>query len=358
LMGLVGKRPIETFSIGFEEESFNELPYARIVAKHFNTKHHEFIVKPVNLRELIPKLALQFDEPFADSSLVPVNFVSKLARDSGVKTVFSGEGGDEAFGGYFVYAGYRLLGLYQGIPGPLQLALSYIIRSLPASSKKASLDYMAKRFIEGARLTVPAEVHCKFGEIFSQDAISELLSGKYAGGRSQAFEIFRGFYSRRKSPDSLNAILYIDLKSYLADDLLVKVDRMSMLNSLEARVPFLDEGLIEFMAGLPSAWKVKFLKKKYLFRKVMRGILPAVILNRRKKGFSIPAAKWIKGELKDMVTGGLRGTDFKQCPLINHKTVSWIIEKHMRNEKDLSRQIWSLFIFSLWYGENKKRLSI
>ncbi|MCM8795281.1 MAG: asparagine synthase (glutamine-hydrolyzing) [Candidatus Omnitrophica bacterium] len=358
MMHLSGMSQIKTFSIGFEDKSFNELPFAKIVARHFKTQHHEFIVKP-QIGGLLPRLVSQFDEPFGDSSAVPVYYTSKLARESGVKTVLTGEGGDENFGGYYLYLGHRILEFYQNqiIPEFAKRFLSYLIIKSPVSFRKASLDYMAKRFIEGLSLA-PAEAHYQWHKIFSQDTLKKLFRRFQDIESNNPLVLFIKNLSLRNSGDSLNDLLYLDFKFYLTDDLLVKVDRMSMLNSLEARVPLLDEEVIEFMATLPSRWKVRFGIKKYLLKKTMRKILPFSILHRRKAGFSIPLARWLKEELKEIVFDNLFSEAIKGCGLFDMGTIKEIISIHNKKEKDLSRQIWGLLVFSLWYKENKDSLTI
>src|SRR5918911_3974033 len=280
--------PLRTFSIGFEERSFDELADARRVATRYATEHRELVLRP-DAALLLPALAEAFDEPFADSSALPTYLVSQLAAED-VKVALSGEGGDELFGGYYTYAADLLASRL----GSLAAAARPLVERLPSSDSKASLDYRAKRFVRAAHLP-PLERHHGWKEIFAADARAELT------GRSHAFDpvdLLRARYRETAGADELARLQDVDLGIYLADDLLVKTDRASMAHSLEARVPFLDTVVTNLALALPTRLKVRGLAKKVLLRKAAEPLLPREVVHRRKGGFLIPAAAWLRGELE------------------------------------------------------------
>ncbi|MGZ4338247.1 MAG: asparagine synthase (glutamine-hydrolyzing), partial [Gaiellaceae bacterium] len=280
--------PLRTFSIGFEERSFDELAGARLVAERYGTQHQELVLRP-DAALLLPALADAFDEPFADSSALPTYLVSQLAAND-VKVALSGEGGDELFGGYYTYAADLLA---ERVGGLARLARPLVER-LPTSSSKASFDYKAKRFVRAAHLP-SLERHHGWKEIFSPELRAELT------GRSSAFDpvdILRDRYRETEGADELARLQDVDLGVYLVDDLLVKTDRASMAHSLEARVPYLDTVVTNLALALPTRHKIRGLSKKVLLRKAAAPLLPREIVHGKKRGFSIPAAAWLRGELE------------------------------------------------------------
>jgi asparagine synthase (glutamine-hydrolysing) len=343
----------KTFSLGFEEESYNELPAARIIAKQFNTEHHEAVLTASNAQLLLDLLP-HFDEPFQDSSCIPVYLVSRLAQEK-VKVVLSGEGGDELFGGYFTYQADKLALYYQKLPAFLRHSIfPSLAGKIPSSDKKLSLDYLAKKFIENADGDLTA-CHIGWKTLFSEDQKKELL--KADGFQPQpTLEFIREKVNSAKSfLDPLNSLLYLDTQLYLPDDLLTKVDRMSMAVSLEVRVPFLDHQISELLFSLPFSYKLKGLTKKYLLKKIMKDKLPKEILKRKKGGFSIPLAKWLKEEpLKTALQDLLSEKKLKQSGFFSPGVVQNMIQQHLKKEKDLSRQLWSLLAYELWHEQYLK----
>ncbi len=280
--------PLRTFSIGFEERTFDELADARLVAARYGTAHRELVLRP-DAALLLPALAEAFDEPFADSSALPTYLVSQLAAED-VKVALSGEGGDELFGGYHTYVA-DLLALRAGRLAPI--ARPFVER-LPSSSARASFDYKAKRFVRGAHLP-PLERHHAWKEIFSPDARAELT------GRRHGFDpldLYRARFAETADADPLARLQDVDLGLYLVDDLLVKTDRASMAHSLETRVPFLDPVVTSLALALPTGQKVRGFRTKVLLRKAVEPLVPRQIMRGRKRGFSIPAAAWLRGELE------------------------------------------------------------
>jgi len=335
---------ISTFSIGFEERSFNELEQARLVADRYSTDHHELIVRP-DAVELLPKLAEAFDEPFADSSALPTYLVSQLAAGH-VKVALSGEGGDELFGGYYTYVADTLAPRV----GWLASAARPLVERLPSSSGKASLDYKAKRFARAAHLP-PLERHHAWKEIFSPDARAALLDGEHGKGRAglDPLDLHRARYAETEGADELARLQDVDTGIYLVDDLLVKTDRASMAHSLEARVPFCDPVVAELALALPRSMRVRGLAKKRLLRRAVAPLLPAEILRGRKQGFSIPAAAWLRGELEPFARDVLSPGSMRRQGFFRPEAVTALIDAHVARREDLSRQLWGLLAFTLWF---------
>jgi asparagine synthase (glutamine-hydrolysing) len=337
--------PLRTFSIGFEERTFDELDDARLVARRYATDHHELVLRP-DAAMLLPSLADAFDEPFADSSALPTYLVSELAAGH-VKVALSGEGGDELFGGYYTYAADVLADRF----APLARLTRPLVERLPTSTSRASIDYRAKRFVRAAHLP-PLERHHGWKEIFSPDVRAELT------GRTHPFDpvdLYRSRYRETESADQLARLQDVDFGVYLADDLLVKTDRASMAHSLEARVPFLDPIVTTFAFALPTRHKVRGLSKKILLRRAVAPLLPRQIVDGRKRGFSIPAAAWLRGELEPFARDTLSAETVKRQGFFRPEAVGAIIDRHVRGEEDLSRQLWCLLAFTLWYERHVER---
>jgi asparagine synthase (glutamine-hydrolysing) len=331
--------PLRTFSIGFEERSFDELAEARLVAERYATRHRELVLRP-DAALLLPALADAFDEPFADSSALPTYLVSRLAAED-VKVALSGEGGDELFGGYYTYAADLLaprVGFLAGVARPL-------VERLPSSTAKASFDYKAKRFVRGARLP-PLERHHAWKEIFSADARAELT------GRRRPFDpvdVLRARYDETEGAEPLSRLQDVDVGTYLVDDLLVKTDRASMAHSLEARVPFLDTVVTNLALALPRRHKVRGLRKKVLLRKAVEPLLPREIVRGKKRGFSIPAAAWLRGELEPFARDVLCADTVRRQGFFDREVVARLLEEHVAGREDHSRQLWGLLAFTLWH---------
>jgi asparagine synthase (glutamine-hydrolysing) len=331
--------PVHTFTIGFRERSFDERAEARLVAERYGTSHHELLVHPDPL-VLVPALADVFDEPFADSSALPTYLVSQLAAEH-VKVALSGEGGDELFGGYYTYAADLLAARI----APLARIVRPLVERLPSSSAKASFDYRAKRFVRAAHLP-PLERHHGWKEIFSPEARAELT------GRRSAFDpvdLHRARYVETDGSDELARLQDVDFGVYLVDDLLVKTDRASMAHSLEARVPFLDPVVTNFAFALPARLKVRGLSKKVLLRKAAEPLLPREVVHGRKRGFSIPAAAWLRGELEPFARATLSPETLRSQGFFEPAPVRRLLDEHVAGAEDWSRQLWGLLTFTLWY---------
>jgi asparagine synthase (glutamine-hydrolysing) len=334
---------VRTFSIGFEEASFDELAGARAVAQRYGTIHRELVLRP-DAGVLLHELAEAFDEPFADSSALPTYLVSKLAAED-VKVVLSGEGGDELFGGYYTYVADLLAQRF----GPLAASLNPLAERLPTSTRKVSFDYKAKRFTRAAGLP-PLERHHGWKEIFSADVRAELT------GRRSTFDplgIYRERFAETEGHELLTRLQDVDFGLYLVDDLLTKTDRASMAWSLEARVPFMDTVVANFAFSLPTRHKVRGLAKKRLLRKAVEPLLPREVVHGRKRGFSIPAASWLRGELYGFAREVLNDAD--RQGFFRREVALRLLDDHVEGRSDNSRQLWGLLAFTLWYAHHVER---
>ena len=336
---------VRTFSIGFEERSFDERGDARLVAERYGTQHRELVLRP-DAALLLPALAEAFDEPFADSSALPTYLVSQLAAQD-VKVALSGEGGDELFGGYYTYVADQLA--LRG-SGAARLARPLVER-LPTSTARASFDYKAKRFVRGAHRP-PLERHHAWKEIFSPEARAELT------GRRHDFDpvdLYRARFAETEGAELLARLQDVDLGIYLVDDLLVKTDRASMAHSLEARVPFLDPAVTNFAAALPAKHRVHGLRKKVLLRKAVAPLVPSQIVRGKKRGFSIPAAAWLRGELEPFARETLCSETLRRQGYFRPDAVTALLDRHVSGKEDLSRQLWGLLAFTLWHEHHVER---
>ncbi len=331
--------PVRTFSIGFEEASFDELAGARAVAARYDTMHRELVLRP-DAALLLPALADAFDEPFADSSALPTYLVSRLAAED-VKVALSGEGGDELFGGYYTYVADLLAERF----GALATAARPVVERLPSSTRRASFDYRLKRFARAAHLP-PLERHHGWKEIFSADARAE-LTGRRHGWDPVSLE--RERFAETGGYPLLARLQDVDFGGYLVDDLLVKTDRASMAWSLEARVPFLDTVVTNFAFSLPSGQKVRWFEKKRLLRKAVEPLLPPEVVHGPKRGFSIPAAAWLRGDLEAFARETLAPSTLRRQGVLHADAVVRVIDRHVSGREDLSRQLWGLLAFTLWY---------
>jgi asparagine synthase (glutamine-hydrolysing) len=345
VVGLMARhtpQPVKTFSIGFHEDSYNELKYARLAAKQFGTDHHEFVVTP-DICEIVDELVWHFDEPFADSSAIPTYMVSKLAREF-VTVVLSGDGGDELFGGYTRYATDRKRSGYARLPRALrQGVMQPLGSSLPHGAWGRNYIYvMAFDAIDRYIEEVSVFTRLNKRSLYTDDFRRRL-------GATEAAARFRDHTERSKSKDSLHRLLYLDSKTYLPGDILTKVDRMSMAVSLEARVPLLDHKLIEFVCRrIPSSMKMKGLNTKHLFKRAVSDLVPAEILNRPKQGFGVPIDQWINQQLRGRVHETLTESRTRQRGYIEPRYVKVLLDEHERGRRDHATELWTLFMLELW----------
>jgi len=348
LMKELGTDPLKTFSIGFEDESYNELDYARSIARKFNTDHHELILRPQAL-ELTEQLVNHLDDPFGDFSIFPTFLVSKMAREH-VTVILSGDGGDEVFGGYEHYLAQKMARL--PLVTASQKILSSLIQGIPPSSKKKGGWNKLQRFNQGFSFH-PAMRHFRWmmfqtekdkHSLYTEDFKKE-MGGIHSLHKSDPFS---PFFSQAENYDSINGELFLDLKTYLVDDILVKVDRMSMAASLETRVPLIDHKVVEFLFKLPGQLKLHGQETKWLFKKTMERLLPQENIYRRKEGFSIPIKHWLKTDLKDLMSDTLQEKKITNDNIFNFSRIKNMMDLHLNGKKNYSHQLWSLLIFEIW----------
>lgn len=345
VVGLMARnmsRPVKTFSIGFHEDSFNELKYARMAAKHFGTEHQEFIVTP-DICDIVDELAWHFDEPFADSSAIPTYMVSKLARQY-VKVVLSGDGGDELFAGYTRYATEQRREMFARVPRVLrQQLMRPLSQRLPHGAwGRNYLHNIALDPLDRYLDSVSTFTRLNKQALYTEDFQTRLLED------NEALPSFQSYASSIGSREPLDALLYIDSKTYLPGDILTKVDRMSMAVSLEARAPLLDHKLIEFVTRIPARLKMRGGETKHIFKQAIRDFVPPEILKRPKQGFGVPIQQWINQQLRERIRETLTGTSARSRGLIKQSYVELLLNEHERKRRDHSAQLWALFMFELW----------
>jgi asparagine synthase (glutamine-hydrolysing) len=351
LMARSSSDQIRTFAIGFEDNSYNEIDYARRIATQFNTLHCEEIIQP-DIIQLIDQLVSHFDEPFADSSIFPTYLVSKMASEQ-VKVVLSGDGGDEVFGGYDTYLAHRLEHYYYRlIPKPLRAhTFPAIMDRIPPRPSKKGWINKAKRMVEGGSYSSTLR-HARW-MVFMTDAYRYNLyqpDFRHSINGSPTVQAFlEQQFEQACKLDFMAQSQYVDIKTYLVDDILVKVDRMSMAASLEARVPLLDHRLIEFALNLPDPMRIRFRRTKVIFRKAMQGLLPPEIIEKHKQGFSVPIKQWIRGPLKPMMTDLLAPDIVRRRGYFDSDTVSLWVNEHLKGSVNHSHRLWALMILELWH---------
>ena len=344
VMAQLTSEPVETFAIGFSEQnSFNELKYAQLVARVFGTNHREFVVRP-DAVGLLPKLVWHYDQPFADSSAIPTFLVSKLTRNH-VTVALTGDGGDELFGGYDRFAAMKVAEVYRKVPEPVRKILEFCIEGLPESTEYRSIVRRMRRFTQSA---VPdlAEGYLSLVGIFERDLIQKLV---IPGDRMDPLEHFETYFRDLAGLDPVDQLLHVNMRSYLPGDLLVKVDRMSMANSLEARCPFLDHELVEFAFSLPAQLKIKGLKTKYILKKSLDGLLPTEIVKRKKHGFGVPVGHWFRSSLSDFVREQLLCSQASLHAYFCRDVIQRLVDEHQSGARDHGHKLWALLTFQTWH---------
>ena len=343
LMAEASTEPVKTFAIGFAgEESFDERAHARKVAKLFATDHREFVVEP-NAIELLPELVWHYDQPFADSSAIPTYLVAKHTRQY-VTVALTGDGGDELFAGYDRFRAAHMAERYSRLPAPLHSLLRGTLGMLPESTAYRGFARSANRFVAAARLPLE-ERYLSWVRVVSDEWLAALLDD----GRAQAVRMhYAAYFEGQRNGDLTARLLDVNMRTYLPDDLLIKIDRMSMAVSLEARAPFLDHNLVEFMAGVPSNLKLRGSTSKHILKQALRGILPDEIIERRKHGFGVPVGRWFRNELADFAQDVLLAPRALQRGYFAEEAVRGIFNAHLSGRRDLGPMLWSLLTFELW----------
>jgi asparagine synthase (glutamine-hydrolysing) len=334
---------LKTLSISFAGRTFDETPYIREVVSRYGTDHHEFDLNPAeNLPSVIEEFAYYNDEPDADAGALPVWYLAKMTKRE-VTVALSGEGGDELFGGYLTYRADRLARHLRRFPaGSRRFALA-CLRRWPVSDDKISLEYMAKRFVEGS-LLAPEEAHVYWNGTFSGAEKRRLLSAAPSGAFSAMLGELRDKFA---SEDDLAPYLWFDQKYYLPDDILMKVDRMSMAHAVEARPALLDHRIVEFVAKLPARFKIRGARQKWILKELMREKLPAAVLHRKKTGLDIPAHEWLRGPLRSLLTDTLAAaSDYSD--LFRMAEIQMCLRRHMERRENLGYHLWGLMILFLW----------
>jgi len=345
MMAKIMRRPVTTCSIGFEEQEYDESAFARKVSEQFNTDHHEQIVRP-NALDVLNKLIWHYDEPFADSSAIPTYYVSQVARRY-VTVALGGDGGDENFAGYRRYYFDHMENRMRGfIPAPIRgVVFGPLGRLYPALAwaprflrGKATFQSLARSPLEGYFNSISIFRPGEKSNLFTKD-FRQSLNGY------DAIDVLQQYYDRADTPDLLSRIQYVDMKTYLTDDILAKVDRASMAVSLEVRAPLLDHKLMETVATIPSSLKLSGREGKYIFKKAMAPILKSEILDRRKQGFAVPLDRWFRQNLKDLTHEALFSTD---DGILDRAFLKKIWDQHQKGTYDRSAHLWSVLMFRKW----------
>ncbi len=349
IMSEVADVPIKTFSIGFDDEYYSELENARMVAERFGTEHHEYVLTRSST-DGIEDIVGCFDEPFADSSAIPTYYVSKHARER-VTVALSGDGGDEVFGGYGNYKADKIGMIYRRFhPYLKERVIPSAINCLPDTRDYRAKTNKIKKILTMAAMSAE-HGHIFWLSCFSDEAKSELYAHKMLGQllSINSFDKYGEVFKTCRSQDFLNRCICVDLKTVLPNDYLTKVDMMSMANSLEVRVPFLDHKLVEFAVSLDSKYKLRGLTTKYLLKKIMQVKLPNSIIQGRKKGFSIPLTKWFREDFSVLVNEFLSEDIIKKRGYFNYKFVKRLSDDHLSGGKDNSKLLWTLISFEIWH---------
>jgi asparagine synthase (glutamine-hydrolysing) len=350
-MSCASTNGVKTFSIGFDDGTYNELPYARAIASRYHTDHTEEILEP-DIADLAERLVRHLDEPFGDFSIFPTYLVSEVARRK-VKVVLSGDGGDELFGGYDTYVAQGMDRYYRWLPAGLRQNVFPTMASwVPPRAEKKGLVNKTKRFIEGAALSGDLQ-HTRWmmfmtpsdkNALYRPEVLAELQGDASA-------EVMQLYFQRAAKFNELAQQQYVDIKTYLVDNILTKVDRMSMAVSLEARVPLLDYRIVELAVNLPAHMKLHRGQTKRILRRAMADRLPEMVLNKPKPGFSIPLKNWLKDPLKPMMTDLLAQERIRQRGFFEPATVSRWVGDHLDGTENHSHRLWALMVFELWFQQ-------
>ncbi|MFH1092449.1 MAG: asparagine synthase (glutamine-hydrolyzing), partial [Pseudomonadota bacterium] len=347
-------REIKTFNIGFEEAGYDESPYARLVARTFGTDHHEEILSAAGAGELLPEIVQRLDEPLADPSVVPTYLLSRLTRRS-VTVALGGDGGDELFAGYGFFPGFLLSENFLRLPQWLRgHIIAPLAGRLPLSFWHTNPRHEAVKFISIMQKPRWLRTQMWLGA-FRPEALAGLLlhppfsaediDGLYASTK----DLYSGFPASRPR----DRVLYLTARQFLLDFVMVKVDRCSMMHSLEVRAPFLDRDLVEFAFALPVSLKLRYFRRKYILKKALRHLLPDRIIRRKKKGFLIPTGLWLKGALKPMAEEFFDPGFLKRQGLFRPEMVQRLLEEHNRGWADNWRELWTLLVLQLWLSQHR-----
>lgn len=349
MTNLMPAKKIKTFSIGFSEKSFDETIYAKQVTDYFGTNHHHQNFSASTMQKILPEVFNYLDEPFADASILPTYLLSKFTKKY-VTVALGGDGGDEMLAGYPTFIAHKMKKNYSRLPEFLRhYFIEPIVFNLPTSTENFSFDFKAKQFLKGVNLSDESQFQTWLGA-FAPEEQKELFAENINLDFSQKaiYQPIENQLKKQKFPDSVAKLIYLYSKFYLSDDILFKVDRASMANSLEVRAPFLDLDLVEFLATVPSSYKIHGLKTKYLLKEAMKNELPKNIINRPKKGFGIPLSEWFKTDLKKMLETELASQKIKRAGLFKPEAVEKLLTDHWGGKIDNRKKIWTLLVFEMW----------
>jgi asparagine synthase (glutamine-hydrolysing) len=342
---------VKTFSIGFEGyPEWDETKYARLVAQRYDTEHTEFKVRPESF-DLIDKLAWHYDEPFGDSSAIPTAIVAQLTRKK-VTVALTGDGGDELFAGYFRFAGVAYAEL---VPGFLRGLGRSVLEAIPHGDSERALWERARRHAMRATLPLPERLR-SWISLFSASELSALLQPEYV--RYAIPSILGASYAeldrRATQLDPLNRVLFLNARTYLLDDLNVKMDRACMAASLEARAPFLDTALMEYTFSLPGALKLRGKSFKWVLKRAMADLLPYEVVHRKKMGFGVPLGAWFRGALKDALRERLLADGAHVHQFVRREALERLLDLHQEGKRDLGLAFWSLWLLELWLRAQRR----
>jgi len=341
--------PVRTFSIGFDDDAFDELPHARRIARQFGTEHEEFRVH-ADAVEIVPKLVRHYGEPFADASGIPSFYLAELTRRH-VTVALNGDGGDESFGGYTRYAANALAARLDAIPEPLRRVVAGAGRRLPGRGHVAGPVNRARRLTSTLALE-PAERYGRYMSWFDRVQRRELYAPGFAPSTAPGEELIAAMWDDTSGASTIDRMLEVDARTYLVGDLIAKIDIATMAYGLEARSPFLDHELMQLAASIPASLKVRGLEKKWILREAMRGVLPDDILDRPKQGFSVPLSSWLRGDLESWATGILLDPGTLGRGYFDPTAVAGLLDRHSAaGGDDDAKRIWSLVMLELWHRE-------
>ncbi len=344
IMSQISSKPIDTFTIGYKEKQYDESDRAKLVSDLHKTNHHVFVLEQNDTLAELDKIVKNIDEPFADSSLIPSYMVSKCAR-SHVKTILTGDSGDELFGGYEKYLIGYYAGKYNKLPGFVRKGMKKVVYAMP---QQKSIIRKARKVIDNSQISIFEQRRNLMCLAFKQNELSSLLSGEYVDEGSVAFieDYYRTYEGQA---DELSCALYTDFKVVLEGDMLPKVDRASMLNSLETRVPMLHKEVIELAARIPSEFKINSKNKKIILKETFADLIPQQLLTASKRGFAIPIALWFKNELKGELLSCLNEEKIRAQGIFNYDYIKQILDEHMSDTRNRTSELWALYVFEKWY---------
>lgn len=343
VMSELNSQPVKTFAIGFADEpSYNELEYARLAARHYDTDHHEFVVRAEAL-DLAPRLVQHYGEPFADSSAIPTYLVAQFTRQH-VTVALSGDGGDELFAGYERFAAARLAQAYRRVPAWIRRLIALTLDRLPESTAYHDVTRRGRRFTHGAEQSLLAG-YLSWVSIFNSELRTRVLNHKL---NPDLVPDYQAIWDAAGG-DEIARLLYLNIHTYLPDDLLVKADRTSMANSLEVRSPFLDQELVRFAAAIPSTFKLKGTTTKYILKQAFADLVPPEILHRPKHGFGVPVGRWFRTSWRDYLRETLLSPRALQRGYFSEAGLRWLIDQHLSGKRDFGHALWALLTLELWH---------